>query len=145
MGNLLQLLTLRRLQDAAIAPIGLVGGATGMIGDPKEAGERQLNSPETVQEWSNHLREQSRPVSAVRRTSAALMANNYEWTARLSTIEFLRDIGKHFPVNRMLAREVVKSRLEAGISYRVQLRAAAIHGLPSPVPSAWLHAAGGRQ
>jgi tyrosyl-tRNA synthetase len=120
MGNLLQILTLRRLQDAGHRPIGIVGGATGMIGDPKEDGERRLNSLETVQEWSDTLREQ---VSRFWRfdggpdDNAATVVNNYDWTGSLTTIEFLRDVGKHFPVNRMLGREVVRSRLEAGISY----------------------------
>lgn len=117
MGNLLQLLTLRRLQNAGHKPIGIVGGATGMIGDPKEAGERKLNRPETVQQWSDNLREQLSRYWSFEGDNAALVVNNYDWTSTLSTIEFLRDIGKHFPVNRMLAREVVRSRLEAGISY----------------------------
>ncbi len=117
MGNLLQLLTLRRLQNAGHKPIGIVGGATGMIGDPKEAGERKLNRPETVQQWSDNLREQLSRYWSFEGENAALVVNNYDWTSSLSTIEFLRDIGKHFPVNRMLAREVVRSRLEAGISY----------------------------
>jgi tyrosyl-tRNA synthetase len=119
MGNLLQILTLRRLQEAGHRPIGIVGGATGMIGDPKDEGERRLNSLETVQQWGATLREQvSRYWSfAGEPETSALVVNNYDWTASLTTIEFLRDIGKHFPVNRMLGREVVRSRLEAGISY----------------------------
>ena len=117
MGNLLQILTLRRLQDAGHKPYGLVGGATGMIGDPKEAGERQLNSLDTVKLWSANVRAQLERFLSFEGSNAATVVNNYDWTASLSTIEFLRDIGKHFPVNRMLAREVVRSRLEAGISY----------------------------
>jgi tyrosyl-tRNA synthetase len=117
MGNLLQILTLRRLQDAGHRPIGIVGGATGMIGDPKEEGERRLNSLETVQEWSDKLREQVSRYWRFEGDNAATVVNNYDWTGSLTTIEFLRDIGKHFPVNRMLGREVVRSRLEAGISY----------------------------
>jgi tyrosyl-tRNA synthetase len=117
MGNLLQILTLRRLQNAGHRPIGIVGGATGMIGDPKEEGERRLNSLETVQAWSDKLREQVSRYWDFDGDNAATVVNNYEWTASLTTIEFLRDIGKHFPVNRMLGREVVRSRLEAGISY----------------------------
>lgn len=117
MGNLLQLLTLRRLQDAGHKPIGIVGGATGMIGDPKAAGERKLNTLETVQQWSETFREQLSRFWSFDGDNAALVVNNYDWTSSLSTIEFLRDVGKHFPVNRMLAREVVRSRLEAGISY----------------------------
>ena len=117
MGNLLQILTLKRFQDAGHKPVGLVGGATGMIGDPKETGERQMNSLETVQQWSTNVRSQLERFLSFEGSNAATVVNNYDWTASLSTIEFLRDIGKHFPVNRMLAREVVKSRLEVGISY----------------------------
>ncbi|HLN78770.1 MAG TPA: tyrosine--tRNA ligase [Nocardioidaceae bacterium] len=117
MGNLLQILTLRRLQDAGHKPYGLVGGATGMIGDPKETGERQMNSLDTVKAWSANVRSQLERFLSFEGTNAASVVNNYDWTAGLSTIEFLRDIGKHFPVNKMLAREVVKARLEGGISY----------------------------
>ena len=117
MGNLLQILTLRRLQDAGHKPYGLVGGATGMIGDPKDTGERQMNSLDTVKQWSATVREQLERFLDFDGPNAATVVNNYDWTAGLSTIEFLRDIGKHFPVNRMLAREVVRSRLESGISY----------------------------
>jgi tyrosyl-tRNA synthetase len=117
MGNLLQILTLRRLQDGGHKPYGLVGGATGMIGDPKETGERQLNSLDTVKRWSATIRGQLERFLSFEGGNAAVVVNNYDWTASLSTIEFLRDIGKHFPVNRMLAREVVKRRLEEGISY----------------------------
>jgi tyrosyl-tRNA synthetase len=117
MGNLLQILTLRRFQDAGHKPYGLVGGATGMIGDPKETGERQMNSLDTVKQWSANVRGQLERFLSFEGPNAASVVNNYDWTAGLSTIEFLRDIGKHFPVNRMLAREVVRSRLEVGISY----------------------------
>ena len=116
-GSLLQILTVRRLQDAGHKPYGLVGGATGMIGDPKEAGERKMNSLDTVNEWSAKVRAQLEQFLSFEGSNAATVVNNYDWTASLSVIEFLRDIGKHFPVNRMLAREVVKSRLESGISY----------------------------
>jgi tyrosyl-tRNA synthetase len=117
MGNLLQILTLKRFQDAGHKPYGLVGGATGMIGDPKAAGERVMNSLDTVKQWSANVRGQLERFLTFEGPNAATVVNNYDWTAGLSTIEFLRDIGKHFPVNRMLAREVVKSRLESGISY----------------------------
>lgn len=117
MGNLLQILTLKRFQDAGHQPVGLVGGATGMIGDPKEAGERVLNPLETVQEWTAQIRGQLGRFLSFEGDNAALVVNNYDWTKDLSTLDFLRDIGKHFPVNRMLAREVVRTRLEAGISY----------------------------
>ena len=117
MGNLVQILTARRLQRAGHTPFALVGGATGMIGDPKESGERTLNSLDTVKDWVDRVRGQIEPFLDFEGPSAATMVNNYDWTASLSTIDFLRDIGKHFPVNRMLARDVVKSRLEGGISY----------------------------
>lgn len=117
LGNLVQILTARRLQRAGHTPYALVGGATGMIGDPKESGERQLNSLDTVKDWVERVRRQIEPFLDFDGENAATMVNNYDWTASLSTIDFLRDIGKHFPVNRMLARDVVRSRLEAGISY----------------------------
>ena len=123
MGNLVQILTARRLQLAGHTPYALVGGATGMIGDPKESGERTLNTLDTVKDWVERVRRQIEPFLSFEGTAGfagpngATMVNNYDWTASLSTIDFLRDIGKHFPVNRMLARDVVRSRLEAGISY----------------------------
>jgi tyrosyl-tRNA synthetase len=117
LGNLLQILTARRLQDAGHVPFALVGGATGMIGDPKDSGERALNSLDVVKSWVGNVRRQIEPFLSFEGSNAATMVDNYDWTASLSTIDFLRDIGKHFPVNRMLARDVVRSRLEAGISY----------------------------
>lgn len=117
MGHLVQVLTARRLQDAGHTPYALVGGATGMIGDPRDSGERILNSLDTVKDWVERVRRQIEPFLSFEGDNGATMVNNYDWTAGLSTIDFLRDIGKHFPVNRMLARDVVRSRLEAGISY----------------------------
>ncbi|MGZ4447538.1 MAG: tyrosine--tRNA ligase [Nocardioides sp.] len=117
MGHLVQVLTARRLQQAGHTPFALVGGATGMIGDPREVGERTLNSLDTVKEWVERVRRQIEPFLSFEGANAATMVNNYDWTASLSTIDFLRDIGKHFPVNRMLARDVVRTRLESGISY----------------------------
>ncbi len=117
MGNLVQLLTARRLQLAGHTPYALVGGATGMIGDPRQSGERTLNSLDTVKEWVERVRAQIEPFLSFEGDNGATMVNNYDWTASLSTIDFLRDVGKHFPVNRMLARDVVKSRLEDGISF----------------------------
>jgi len=117
MGNLVQIVTARRLQNAGHTPYLLVGGATGMIGDPKESGERTLNSLDTVKDWVDRVRRQLEPFLLFDGDNAATMVDNYDWTANLSTIDFLRDVGKHFPVNRMLARDVVRSRLEAGISY----------------------------
>ncbi len=117
MGHLVQVLTAKRLQDAGHTPYALVGGATGMIGDPRDSGERTLNSLDTVKDWVDRVRSQIEPFLSFEGGSAATMVNNYDWTASLSVIDFLRDIGKHFPVNRMLARDVVRTRLEAGISY----------------------------
>ena len=116
-GNLLQVLTARRLQLAGHKPLLLVGGATGLIGDPRESGERTLNDPEVVAGWVNRIRRQVEPFFSFDGTNAARMVNNLDWTEAMSAIEFLRDVGKHFPVNRMLAREVVKARLESGISF----------------------------
>ena len=118
LGNLVQILTAKRLQDAGHTPYALVGGATGMIGDPRDSGERTLNDADTVSEWVDRVRRQIEPFLSFEGENAATMVNNLDWTQALSTIDFLRDIGKHFPVNRMLARETVKRRLEAGgISY----------------------------
>ncbi|WP_210440550.1 tyrosine--tRNA ligase [Nocardioides xinjiangensis] len=117
MGHLVQVLTAKRLQDAGHTPYALVGGATGMIGDPRDSGERTLNSLDTVKEWVERVRGQIEPFLSFDGPNAATMVNNYDWTASLSTIDFLRDIGKHFPVNRMLARDTVRRRLESGISY----------------------------
>ncbi|MFI5627049.1 tyrosine--tRNA ligase [Nocardioides sp. NPDC051685] len=117
MGNLLQITMAMRLQKAGHTPYVLVGGATGMIGDPRDSGERTLNSADTVKEWVEKVRKQIEPFVSFDGDNAATMVNNADWTASLSVIDFLRDIGKHFPVNRMLARDTVKKRLEDGISY----------------------------
>lgn len=116
-GNLLQILTARRLQLAGHRPILLVGGSTGLIGDPKEAGERVMNTKEIVAQWVDRIRAQVSRFVEVGGDNGAVLVNNLDWTQGLGTIDFLRDIGKHFPVNRMLARDVVSSRLESGISY----------------------------
>jgi tyrosyl-tRNA synthetase len=115
-GNLVQLLTLRRLQLAGHRPIGLVGGATGLIGDPSgKSAERVLNDPEVVAGWVDRIRgEVSRFLDFSPGPTAALLVSNLDWTGQLSAIEFLRDIGKYFPVNQMLSREVVRARLESG-------------------------------
>jgi tyrosyl-tRNA synthetase len=118
LGNLLQLLFLRRFQQAGHRTIGLVGGATGLIGDPSgKSTERVLNSEETVAAWVSRIRDQvSRFLSL--EDDRGMIVSNLDWTAPMSAIEFLRDVGKHFPVNRMLARETVKSRLDTtGLSY----------------------------
>jgi len=117
MGNLLQIVTAMRLQRAGHTPYALVGGATGMIGDPRDSGERTLNSLDTVKDWVDRVRRQIEPFLSFDGENAATMVNNHDWTAQMSVIDFLRDIGKHFPVNRMLARETVRRRLESGISY----------------------------
>jgi tyrosyl-tRNA synthetase len=116
-GNLVQLLTARRLQVAGHKPLILVGGATGLIGDPKETSERVLNSKEVVGDWVERVRQQVQRFVDLDGPNAARVVNNLDWTESLGTIDFLRDIGKHFPINRMLGREVVRSRLESGISY----------------------------
>ncbi len=118
-GHLVQVLTLRRFQQAGHRVIALVGGATGLIGDPKETSERSLNTKDVVGEWVGRIRAQIEPFLDFEGDNPALMVNNLDWTESLSTIDFLRDIGKHFPVNRMLARDAVDKRLnsEVGISY----------------------------
>ncbi|MGH8543184.1 MAG: tyrosine--tRNA ligase [Stackebrandtia sp.] len=116
-GHLTQVLTARRLQQAGLRPLLLVGGATGMIGDPKESSERVLNSPDVVASWVDRIREQVRPFVTYTGDNAATLVNNLDWTGKMDVVDFLRDVGKHFPVNKMLAREVVKARLESGISF----------------------------
>lgn len=117
-GNLVQILTARRLQLLGNKPLALVGGATGLIGDPKMSGERSLNEAELVTEWSRKLRLQLERFFDFNSSNAAIIVNNYEWTHHVSVLEFLRDIGKHFSVNRMLDREAVSARLAgAGISF----------------------------
>jgi tyrosyl-tRNA synthetase len=117
-GNLVQILTAKRLQMAGNRPLALVGGATGLIGDPKMSGERTLNEAEVVEEWSNRLRLQLAKFFEFNGPHAATMVNNYDWTHGIDVLEFLRDIGKHFSVNRMLDREAVAARLAgAGISF----------------------------
>jgi tyrosyl-tRNA synthetase len=115
-GNLVLLLTMRRLQLAGHRPIGLVGGATGLIGDPSgKSTERVLNSREVVAGWVERIRaEVGRFLDFEPGSSGAIMVSNLDWTQELSALDFLRDIGKHFPVNQMLSREVVRARLEAG-------------------------------
>ncbi len=117
-GHLAQTLTARRFQLAGHCPLALVGGATGMIGDPKPTSERALNPAATVAEWSDRIREQLERFFDFDGPAAARMVNNYDWTASLPVIDFLRDVGKHFSVNRMLDREAVARRLaDQGISY----------------------------
>jgi tyrosyl-tRNA synthetase len=119
LGNLVQILTMRRIQQAGNRPLGLVGGATGLIGDPKPNSERTLNAPEVVAGWVERLRGQIERFLDFEGPHAATMVNNLDWTSGLSAIDFLRDVGKYFRVNKMIAKEAVARRLnsDAGISY----------------------------
>ena len=120
-GHLLPVLALRRFQLAGHKPVALVGGATGMIGDPSfKSVERSLNTAETVQSWVEKIRNQLTPFLSFEGDNAAAMANNYDWFGGMGCLDFLRDIGKHFSVNAMLNKESVKQRLErddVGISF----------------------------
>lgn len=120
-GHLLPVLALRRFQLAGHTPVALVGGATGMIGDPSfKAAERSLNNLEAVQQWVHSIRGQLEPFLSFEGDNAAIMANNYDWFGGMGCLDFLRDIGKHFSVNAMLAKESVKQRIErddVGISF----------------------------
>jgi tyrosyl-tRNA synthetase len=118
-GNLVLLVTMRRLQQAGHRPIGLVGGATGLVGDPSgRTTERTLIDPEVIAGWVEHNRSQVERDLDFDGPNGAVIVNNLDWTARMSAIDWLRDVGKHFSVSRMLAKESVSARLEAGgISY----------------------------
>ena len=118
-GNLVPLLTLQRFQRGGHRPIVLAGGATGLIGDPRDSGERTMNTADTVAEWSERIRGQlERFVDFDTSATGAIVENNLTWTAPLSAIEFLRDVGKHFSVNVMLDRDTIRRRLDGeGISY----------------------------
>lgn len=119
LGHLVQLLLLRRLQLAGHKPLGLVGGSTGLIGDPRQTSERVLNTREVVSEWVDSLGEQVRNYLSFDGENAARMVNNLDWTGGLSALDFLRDIGKYFRVGTMIKKEIVAKRLnsEEGISY----------------------------
>lgn len=119
LGNLVQLLTMRRLQLAGHRPLGLVGGSTGLIGDPRPTAERTLNTRETVEEWVGRLRAQVERYLSFDGDNAARMVNNLDWTAPLSAIDFLREVGKYFRVGTMLKKDAVAARLNSdeGISY----------------------------
>ncbi|SDG89581.1 tyrosyl-tRNA synthetase [Lentzea fradiae] len=118
-GNLVPLLMLKRFQMAGHRPIVLAGGATGMIGDPRDTGERTLNSLDTVAEWAGRIRGQlERFVEFDDSPTGAVVENNLNWTGQVTALEFLRDVGKHFSINVMLSRETVKRRLQTdGMSY----------------------------
>ncbi len=118
-GHLVQLVLMRHLQLAGHRPLALVGGATGLIGDPRMSGERVLNTPETVAEWVGRLRAQIERFLDFEGPDAAVMVNNLDWTGGLSAIDFLRDVGKHYRLGTMLAKDTVARRLasEEGISF----------------------------
>jgi len=119
LGNLVQLLTMRRLQLAGHNPLALVGGATGLVGDPKPNSERTLNDRESVAAWVERLAEQNRRFLDFDGKCAARMVNNLDWTSEYSAIDFLREIGKHYRVGKMISKDAVSARLnsDAGISY----------------------------
>jgi tyrosyl-tRNA synthetase len=119
LGNLVQLLVMRRLQLAGHNPIVLIGGSTGLVGDPRPTAERVLNTKETVSEWVEKLSKQASRFLDFSSSNKATLVNNLDWTAPLSAIDFLREIGKHFRVGKMLSKEAVSARLnsEHGISY----------------------------
>jgi len=117
MGNLLQLVTARRLQEAGHVPYLLVGGSTGLIGDPRQTAERGLSPKATVDAWGERIQAQVERFIEFDGATCGHVVNNYDWTGDVTVLDFLRDIGKHFPVSRMLARDVVRNRLESGISF----------------------------
>lgn len=119
LGNLVQLLTMRRLQLAGHHPLALVGGATGLVGDPKPTAERTLNDRETVASWVEKLADQNRRYLDFEGDNKAQMVNNLDWTSQYSAIDFLREIGKHYRVGKMLSKDAVSARLnsDSGISY----------------------------
>jgi tyrosyl-tRNA synthetase len=119
LGNFVQLMLMRRLQLAGHRPLGLVGGSTGLIGDPRPTAERTLNTPETVAEWVGYLQDQVSRFLSFEGPNAAKLVNNLDWTAPLTAIEFLRDIGKFFRVGTMIKKDAVATRLNSdeGISY----------------------------
>ena len=116
-GHLVQLMLVRALQERGHKPLLLVGGATGLIGDPKMTGERHMNDREVVAEWVESIKDQVSKYVDTDGRNAAQIVNNYDWTVKYTALDLLRDVGKHFSVNRMLARDVVARRLESGISY----------------------------
>ncbi|MBL8508591.1 MAG: tyrosine--tRNA ligase, partial [Chitinimonas sp.] len=120
-GSLVPILVLKRFQQAGHKPIALVGGATGMIGDPSfKSAERKLNTPDVIEGWVAKIRAQVAPFLQFDGTNAAIMANNHDWFGPMSVLDFLRDIGKHFSVNAMIKKESVQQRInrdDQGISF----------------------------
>lgn len=118
-GHLVQLIVMRHLQNAGHKPIALVGGATGLIGDPRMSGERTLNEADVVAQWAQALREQIARFLSFEGENAAVMVNNYDWTAPMSAISLLRDLGKYFRLGTMIAKDTVARRLasDEGISF----------------------------
>jgi tyrosyl-tRNA synthetase len=118
-GNLVQLITLRHLQRAGHRVLCLVGGSTGLIGDPKSTSERDMHDPEVVADWVKRIQQQVQPFLDFEGENAAVMVNNLDWTAPMTALEFLRDVGKHFRVNHMIKKDAISARLntEQGISY----------------------------
>ena len=119
LGNLVQLLTMRRLQLAGHKPLALIGGSTGLIGDPKPTAERVLNDKSTVAEWVHKLGLQASRFLSFQGENAARLVNNLDWTEPMSALDFLRDVGKHYRVGKMLSKDAVSARLnsDAGISF----------------------------
>jgi len=119
MGNLVQLILMRHLQRAGHHALCLVGGSTGLIGDPKGTSERTLNAPETVAQWVARIQAQVQPFLDFGGDNPAIMVNNLDWTAPMSALDFLRDVGKHFRVNAMIRKDAIATRLASqdGISY----------------------------
>ena len=122
LGHLVPLLVLKRFQQAGHTPVALVGGATGMIGDPSfKADERRLNTPDVIAGWADKIRHQvSQFIDFDCGDNSAVVANNLDWTEGMSALDFLRDVGKHFSVNNMIAKESVKQRIDregSGISF----------------------------
>jgi len=118
-GNLVQLILLRHLQRGGHRVLCLVGGSTGLIGDPRKSAERVLKTKEQTAEWVDAIQRQSRPFLDFDGPNPAIMVNNLDWTAPMSALDFLRDIGKHFRVNQMIKKDAVAARLNSqdGISY----------------------------
>ena len=134
-GNLVQLINMRHLQAAGHHPIALVGGATGLIGDPRQSGERTLNPKDVVAGWADRLKKQIGGILETEGSNPVRFVSNYDWTASMNVIDFLRDVGKNFRMGTMLAKDTVARRLnsEEGISFTARWNSAApTSGATSP-------------